>query len=139
MEMRGITVFRCRLFHARICCRLGRASTWPRIRTPQSFDGTRRMDPRFRGDDGLRRLDPNAGTTAEWRSYSDDDLAPRMIARHTVDSLGRSVSHNNSTAVTKMIGKITSLMAVQPNLSSSWPEENELSAMLPKIRKSLNA
>ena len=97
------------------------------------------MDPRFRGDDGLRRLDPNAGTTAEWRSYSDDDLAPRMIARHTVDSLGRSVSHNNSTAVTKMIGKITSLIAVQPNLSSSWPEENELTAMLPNMRKSLNA
>ena len=58
---------------------------------------------------------------------------------YIVAGRGRSASHNSMAPVTKMVGKITSLIAVQPNFSSNWPEENELSAMLPKIRKSLNA
>ena len=64
---------------------------------------------------------------------------PRRLSPHTVDIRGRSASQSSSAAATKMVGKITSLIVAQPNLSSSWPEENELRAMLPKIRKSLNA
>src|SRR5664280_297812 len=51
----------------------------------------------------------------------------------------RSASHASIAPTTKMVGKMTSLIVAQPKYSSSWPEENDATAMPPKIRKSLNA
>ena len=60
-----------------------------------------------------------------------------MVTIYTVDSQGRSAKpHINNAVAAKMVGKIT-LMAVQADLSSSWPERRA-QRRLPKIRKSLN-
>jgi hypothetical protein len=49
------------------------------------------------------------------------------------------VSQTKSAPLTKIVGKITPLIVAQPNLSKSCPDAKELSAILPKIRKSLKA
>jgi hypothetical protein len=38
---------------------------------------------------------------------------------YTVEMRGRSDNHKSRAPVTKMVGKITSLIAVQPNFSSN--------------------
>ena len=51
-------------------------------------------------------------------------IGPRSImpsdedADHTVEARGRNDNNNSSAAVTKTIGKMTSLIDVQPNFSS---------------------
>gem|GEM_PF-1766931 len=87
----------------------------------------------------LKRRNPVCQHRSQRRPALSKPASKAMSLIYTVAGRGRSASHNSIAPVTKMVGKITSLIAVQPNFSSNWPDENELSAMLPKIRKSLNA
>src|SRR6185503_17941391 len=63
----------------------------------------------------------------------------RCGADQAVRMRRRSLTHSSKPPARSTAGKITSLTVTHPNRASSCPEENELSAMLPKIRKSLNA
>ena len=49
------------------------------------------------------------------------NLTPRpwILRAYTVASRGRNASHTSNAAATNMVGRMTSLMAVQPTLSSN--------------------
>ena len=49
------------------------------------------------------------------------NLTPRLwiVRSYTVASRGRNASHTSNAAATKMVGRMTSLMAVQPTVSSN--------------------
>src|SRR5450759_2794917 len=78
-----------------------------------------------------RQQQRNGGKELVFRGF------PRLWKTQTGRIRLRAASQTRSAPATKTVGKITSLIAAQPKYSSSWPEENEPAAMLPKIRKSL--
>ena len=66
--------------------------------------------------------------------------ALNAVTHHMVRALaGQAVSQASMAPARNTVGKIISLTVDQPKYASTCPEENELSAMLPKIRKSLSA
>src|SRR5262245_54436530 len=75
-----------------------------------------------------RKLKPEPGTQTPFSNGGclTQARSRTMALVYIVAGRGRSASHNSMAPVTKMVGKTTSLMAVQPNFSSNWPEENEL-------------
>lgn len=64
----------------------------------------------------LRATCPEAGPQSD---ITEPNGADSRTASHTAGSLGRNASQTSNAPATKMVGKMTSLMGVQPNLASS--------------------